>query len=77
LRSGRWGRKLSLFGIPKTNVRTVVMYVIKINGIKTINHEMIPSPALHNKFKTTVNTIITMNFRNAVVVSPLNISIII
>jgi hypothetical protein len=77
LRSGRSGRKLSFFGIPNAKAKTVVMYVIKINGIKTMNHEIMPKPALHNKFSASVNTIITINFKNAVVVSPLNISIII
>jgi len=62
-------------GIPNTKTRIVVMYVIKINGINTINHEIIPNPDAHNMFNAIVKIIITRNFKNAVLVSPLNISI--
>ena len=36
---------------------------------------MMPKPAAHRTFKTTVNIIMTMNFKNAVCASPLNMSI--
>jgi hypothetical protein len=53
----------------------VVMYVIKINGINTMNHDIIPSPDAHNMLSAIVKIIITRNFKNAVSNSPLNISI--
>jgi hypothetical protein len=71
----RSGLKFDSFGIPNTKNRIVVMYVIKINGMNTINHDMIPSPDAHKTFNATVKIIITRNFKNAVLISPLNISI--
>ena len=55
----------------------VVTYVIKIKGIKTINHEMIVMPLLHIAFRTIVKIIITINLKKACIVSPRYISIII
>ena len=50
-------------------------YLIVINGINTINHDIIPKPFLHKVFKPNDNIIITTNLRKAVLYIPLNISI--
>ena len=51
--------------------------VININGINTIIHDIIPIPFSHNAFNNKVHINMTINFINAVLYKPLNVSIII
>jgi len=50
---------------------------MKINGIKTINHEIIAKPVLHNICNNNVISNIIRNFKNAELYKPLKMSIII
>jgi hypothetical protein len=51
------------------------MTLININGINTINHEIIPKPWAHNTLSKNVNINITQNLKKATVYRPLNVSI--
>ncbi len=48
-----------------------------MNGINTISHDITPKPLAQSIFKTIVKSIITINFKKAVLYIVLNISIII
>jgi len=48
-----------------------------MNGINTINQEIIPKPLSHKKFNKIVNIIVTHALKKAVLYNPLNVSIII
>lgn len=48
-----------------------------MNGTKTMNHETTPKPIWQSKLRATVKTIMTTNFRNAVLYKLLKMSIII
>jgi hypothetical protein len=62
---------------PNTYNSIVTITDIKMNGIKTITHEIIPIPDWHKAFKSIVIIIITIILKNAVLYKPLNVSIII
>ena len=57
----------------RSNILTIK--VIKINGINTINHDIMPKPRSHNKFNNTVKIAVTHIFKNAVLYEPLMVSI--
>ena len=48
-----------------------------MNGMNTINHEIIPKPCWQSILRIIVKSIITKNFKNAVLYNSLNKSIII
>jgi len=60
---------------PNTYSNIVTITVIKINGMNTITHDMIDIPPWQSAFKRKVIVIMTINFKNAVLYSPLNVSI--
>ncbi len=51
---------------PNANKSVVVITVINIKGTKTINQEIIPKPWSQSILSMIVKSIITMNFKNAV-----------
>ncbi len=55
----------------------VVTYVIMMNGMNTMNHEIMVSPPMHSWFNRMVKMIITAIFKNATFCCPLNKSMII
>ena len=62
---------------PSTKSRRDVIIVIIMNGTKTINQDTTPKPIWQSKLRATVNTIMTRNFRNAVLYKLLKMSIMI
>jgi hypothetical protein len=62
---------------PNTNSNNDVIIDNIIKGIKTINQAIIFIPFWHNMFNPSVNIIMTINFKNAVLYIFLNISIMI
>jgi hypothetical protein len=55
----------------------VVTYVIMMNGMKTMNHDITVSPPMQSWFNRMVKMIMTTIFKNATFCCPLNKSIII
>jgi hypothetical protein len=62
---------------PKTYNRITTITDMKIKGINTIIHDIIPIPAWQSAFKRMVIIIITITFKKAVLYNPLKVSIII
>jgi hypothetical protein len=62
---------------PNTYNNMATITDIKIKGTNTIIHDIIPIPDWHRAFKSIVITIITIALKNAVLYSPLKVSIII
>jgi len=62
---------------PKIYNNIATITVIKIKGIKTMNHDIIPKPFSHKAFNKNVINIIIIILKNAVLYNPLIESIII
>jgi len=61
--------------IPNTYNKVLTIALIKINGIKTNIHDIIPKFFSHNKFNNKVIIIVTINLIIAVLYNPKYMSI--
>jgi hypothetical protein len=60
---------------PNTYNNIATITVIKINGMNTRTHDMTVIPPWQSAFKRKVIVTMTINLKNAVLYSPLNVSI--